>query len=91
MLFPVELMAEKKDQHWVAGHGSCSFLCDVGVSPPSDFSIESIIEFYFKYSIAGKNHFAKFLWLTLGRCCGPSCHACADMAKARRSTTRNFN
>ena len=47
-------MAEKKDQHWVAGHGSCSFLCDVGVSPPSDFSIESIIECYFKYSIAGK-------------------------------------
>lgn len=55
MLFPVELMAEKKDQHWVAGHGSCSCLCEVGVSPPSVISIESIIECQF--TIAPKKKF----------------------------------
>lgn len=55
MLFPVELMAEKKDQHWVAGHGSCSCLCEVGVSPPSVISIESIIECPF--TIAPKKKF----------------------------------
>lgn len=55
MLFPVELMAEKKDQHWVAGHGSCSCLCEVGVSPPSVISIESIIEYQF--TIAPKKKF----------------------------------
>lgn len=55
MLFPVELMAEKKDQHWVAGHGSCSCLCEVGVSPPSVISIESISECQF--TIAPKKKF----------------------------------
>ena len=55
MLFPVELMAEKKNQHWVAGHGSCSCLCEVGVSPPSVISIESIIECQF--TIAPKKKF----------------------------------
>lgn len=55
MLFPVEPMAEKKDQHWVAGHGSCSCLCEVGVSPPSVISIESIIECQF--TIAPKKKF----------------------------------
>jgi len=48
-------MAEKKDQHWVAGHGSCSCLCEVGVSPPSVISIESIIECQF--TIAPKKKF----------------------------------
>ncbi|MCH0622211.1 hypothetical protein KW894_28285, partial [Klebsiella pneumoniae] len=34
----------------VAGHGSCSCLCEAGVSSPSVNSIESIIECHINYS-----------------------------------------
>lgn len=57
---PVELMAEKKDQHWVAGHGSWVMGHAVVsakrvYTPPSVISIESIIECQF--TIAPKKKF----------------------------------
>ncbi len=61
---PVELMAEKKDQHWVAGHGSWVMGHAVVsakrvYTPPSVISIESIIKCHKNYSTDEKIHSVK--------------------------------
>ena len=59
VLFPVKLMEEKKDQHWVAGHGSCSCLCEAGVYPTQCYQYREHYRTPVYYSTEEKIHSVK--------------------------------